>query len=51
LADVSEAPTVFIIRALMIEAISTSETSVYLYQTRGTAFQKTVIFIHVAVRT
>jgi hypothetical protein len=52
LADVSEVLTAFIIRAiaLMMEAVSTSETSVNFYQI-GATFQKTAIFIPVAVTT
>jgi hypothetical protein len=43
LADVSD-----VITALMVEAVSTSETSVRLHSAKS---QKTVIFIFVAVRT
>jgi hypothetical protein len=41
--DISGERTASII-ALMIEAVSTSETSVHFYQTTGATFQKTVIF-------
>jgi hypothetical protein len=45
LTDVSEKT------ALMIEAVSTPGTSVIYTRLHGTTFQKTVIFILVAVRT
>jgi hypothetical protein len=37
--------------ALMMEAASTSETSVNFYQTTRATFHKTIIFILAAVRT
>jgi hypothetical protein len=37
--------------ALMMEAASTSETPVNIYQTTGATAQKTAIFILAAVRT
>jgi hypothetical protein len=37
--------------ALMMEAASTSETSVNFYQLHGATTQKTAIFIFAAVRT
>jgi hypothetical protein len=40
-----------VLAALMVEAASTSETSVNFYQLHGTTSQKTVIFILAAVRT
>jgi hypothetical protein len=36
---------------LMMEAVSTSETSVNFYQIHGATSQKTIIFILAAVRT
>jgi geranylgeranyl pyrophosphate synthase len=38
-------------RAQMMEAVSTSETSVNFYQTTGATTQKTAILIIAAVRT
>jgi hypothetical protein len=46
--DVSEVLTAItrgIIRGLIMEVVSTSETSVNLYRLRGTTTQKTTIFI------
>jgi hypothetical protein len=37
--------------ALMMEAVSTSETSVSFYRLHGVTTQKTAIFIFAAVRT
>jgi hypothetical protein len=54
LTDFSEVLTVSIIRALialMMEAVSTSETLVNFYKLSGAISQKTVVFILAAVRT
>jgi hypothetical protein len=55
LTDVSEVLTASIIRAmmtivLMMEAVSTSKTSVNFYESIGSTSQNTVIFILAAVR-
>jgi hypothetical protein len=51
--DISEEFAASIIRvmALMMEAASTSETSVNFYQTHGAKIQKTATFILTAMRT
>jgi hypothetical protein len=51
LTDVSELLTVSSIITLMMEAISTSETSVSFYQTAWHNMPEAVIFILTAVRT
>jgi hypothetical protein len=37
--------------AMMMEAVSTSETSVIIYRLHGATWRKTAIFILVALRT
>jgi hypothetical protein len=39
------------VRALMIEAVRTSETSAYFHELHAAILQKAVIYIHAAVRT
>jgi hypothetical protein len=45
------ASIIMVMMALMIDAVSTSETSVNFYQTYGATCQQTVIFMLDAVRT
>jgi len=49
--DISEVRTASIITAMIMEAVRTSETSVYSETTLGATFQKALIFILAAVRT
>jgi hypothetical protein len=51
LTDVSEVLTASIFIALMMEAVSTSETSVSFYEPTQRKSHKTVVFILAAVRT